>query len=124
MALTKADLRDRIGRVMEILVEGDDLSGYQAAQIDRAIDDVTERLAEDGVAYWDANSIPQALALVLRDYIASFVTELCSREVGLRLQAGRMEAYTELLRLTASPKPDRARADRSLLRMRATRRFR
>lgn len=115
--LTKADLRDRVGRRLKLIGEGSDLTGYQSVQIDRAIDDVSNLLTEQSLVTWNADEIPDFLAIPLRDYVASFIGELASAEVQSTLQARRPIAYTEILNLLRTPGSRSVRADSALLRM-------
>jgi len=120
MTLTKADLRDRIGGVMGLVQAGSQLSGTEAAIIERAIEDAHALLEEAQVAYWSLDAIPQHLAIPLRDYVVGVVRSDVGATADIEVMP-QSEAYETLLRLCRSPKGDRVRADRSLLRMSATR---
>lgn len=120
MTLTKADLRDRIGGVMGLVQAGSPLSGEHAGIIERAIDDAHALLEESEIAYWDLTAIPQQLAIPLRDYVVGVVFSEVGATADINVMS-QAEAYETLLRLCRNPKGERVRADRSLLRMSATR---
>lgn len=115
--LTKADLRDRIGRRLKLISEGADLTGYQATQIDRAIDDTYSFLEEKGLATWEPNAIPDFLAVPLRDFVAAKnAAYLASPEVQADIEAQERRAYSDIVSLLRSPDMLKVKADTSLTR--------
>ena len=123
--LTKADLRDRIGRRLKLISEGSDLTGYQSEQIDRAIDDTYAYLEEKGLATWEADAIPDFLAIPLRDFVAAQnAAYLASAEVQMDLESKREASLNELMSLLRAPGALKIRADTALLTMSRNRRIR
>lgn len=122
--LTKADLRDRIGRRLRLGVEGRDLTGYESTQIDRAIDDTRQLLIARGIATWAENEIPDYLAIPLRDYVAAKNADyLATPEVAAELKAQTSALYSELVQLLRMPSAPTVLPDRVLSRMSARRNF-
>lgn len=76
---TRADLRDSVGRVLGLVSENADLSGYNSVRIDLEIEGQHYALEDAGIAYWDYGDapnekvIPEHVFAALRDWIASQV---------------------------------------------------
>lgn len=124
MALTKADLRDRVGSALGLVQEGAALTGPLAVRIEDAIEDVHEMLLETGVAHWDTSAIPQYLALPLRDFVASKVAQQVGADDSIvqHYAARERTAYRDILRLLRPADGVKGKVDRSLLLMSAPRR--
>lgn len=106
---TRADLRNSVGRMLGLVPEQADMTGYHAVRIDEEIESQHYALEDAGIAYWDfgdaANDqvIPEHVFGALRDWVAANVAGELADEVrrGEAL-AKRASSYRMLQAQTAS----------------------
>lgn len=72
MALTTAELRERVAEHLRIKAADLELSGANAARIDRRIEEVTEYLRELGLAWWADGAVPVAASMPMILMVAAW----------------------------------------------------
>lgn len=104
MALTKAQLRNKVLRRLAILPEGQVASSWQAEVVDDCIDQSQKVLEDEGIAYWETSAIPDRAAIGFRDFVAGRVCgELMGEEQSAPYLHLEAKGHRELVRVTAAP---------------------
>jgi len=104
MALTKADMRNKVLRYLALVPEGDSPTSFQSEVVESAIEQLQAQLEELAIAYWETSAIPNAVATPLRNYIAAEAApELMEPERAAPYVMRKAEALGELRTLTTKP---------------------
>lgn len=101
MALTKAQLRERVAKHLKIKAIDVPLSAEHASEIDDAIDDSRAELKELGLCWWGSEAIPQSCVFALTLIIAA---QACTQvgKAGQGYEAGDGDGRTRLAKLKPS----------------------
>ena len=73
MALTKAEMRNKILRQLAILPESQVPRASEATIVEDAIDQAQAYLEADGLAYWETTAIPDGVAFGFAAFVAGRV---------------------------------------------------
>jgi len=73
MALTKAEMRNKILRRLRVLPEGQDARSVDAEIVESAIDQAHAQLEAAELAYWSVDSTPDGVAKGMADFVAGQV---------------------------------------------------
>jgi len=104
MALTKAQMRNKVLRRIGRLPEGQVASDADADIVDETIDEAHAFLEAKGIAYWETSAIPDEIAHQLCKYLAAQVApEFMSPSEAAIYVALEANALTEMRAAVSSP---------------------
>jgi hypothetical protein len=110
MALTNAELRERIADHLRISAVDRALSAERAQKIDNAIEDCFATLREKKLLWWADNAIPQSCVNALKMYVAAHACASVGK-AGQGYEGGEDFALKELSALKTTGTTETVRAD-------------
>ena len=104
MALTKAELRNKVLRHLSMLPEGQTADAHLTDVVEKAIDQSHAFLEAEGIAYWATSAIPDGVAIPLARYVGSQVApELMEPDRAGAYVSAELASLIALRRFTAKP---------------------
>jgi hypothetical protein len=103
MALSKAQLRNKVLRFLSMLPEGQTADAHTATVTEDVIDQTHLILETKGIAYWATSAIPDGVAPALASFVASYLAlELMEPERAGPYVSMRSSALDDLYAFTAT----------------------
>lgn len=103
MSLTKAQMRNKVLRVLGTLPEGQTGQAWESEIVDDAIDQAQAFLESEGLAYWETSAIPDGVAQGYAQFVVGRAgLELLGLESADRVRSLASDGIFEIRRFCAT----------------------